>query len=464
MLQPLERRRFLSASIIDGVLTITGTEGDDEIFVYGLTSMFHPQPGFPWPPNEHRALVQRNGFTLGNFDIDDFTAIRVDAGDGNDRVRVYSQAERLPDDGLGVPEGIAKQVLLEINGGAGNDTLEGTGGDDTLFGGRGNDLIYGGSGNDIVSGGHGNDKLDGGDGDDIITGSYGNDGLTGGATGADTFIGGAGRDTVDYSHRREGLTITIDDVANDGAPEQPFVSGLDIGIPNPSLLGERDNVRSDVENVIGGSGADFVTGDDDANVLIGGGGNDDLNGKGGNDSLFGHAGSDLLGGGLGADLLSGGSHLTVESKGDAADYRDRAENLVLSLDGVANDGAAGEGDQIIEIERVFGGSGDDSILGSDEDDALHGFGGSDTLRGAGGHDELEGDQGQSEDDDNDYLEGGRGNDMLIAGLGRNTLFGNAGRDAISARGYGDDLVDGGPDRDRGLVDPTDVVISLEDSA
>ncbi|MDQ3439592.1 MAG: hypothetical protein M3478_04505, partial [Planctomycetota bacterium] len=80
MLQPLECRRFLSASIIDGVLTITGTDGDDEIFVYGQNKAFLPTP--PAPPIQLGVLVQRNGVTLGEFDIDDFNSIHIDAGDG----------------------------------------------------------------------------------------------------------------------------------------------------------------------------------------------------------------------------------------------------------------------------------------------------------------------------------------------------------------------------------------------
>ena len=51
-----------------------------------------------------------------------------------------------------------------------------------------------------------------------------------------------------------------------------------------------DTIRN-IENVIGGSGNDTLTGDALANSFIGGAGNDLLKGGGGNDVLDGGAGS-----------------------------------------------------------------------------------------------------------------------------------------------------------------------------
>src|SRR2546423_789135 len=64
------------------------------------------------------------------------------------------------------------------------------------------------------------------------------------------------------------------------------------------------DVYSGVENLIGGSGADRLTGDGNANVLCGGAGNDTLSGSGGNDILVGGAGADRLDGGSGVDTAS----------------------------------------------------------------------------------------------------------------------------------------------------------------
>jgi VCBS repeat-containing protein len=67
-----------------------------------------------------------------------------------------------------------------LNGGSGNDALEGGKGNDILNGGSGNDELDGGKGNDILNGGAGNDELDGGKGDDTLNGGAGNDELDGG--------------------------------------------------------------------------------------------------------------------------------------------------------------------------------------------------------------------------------------------------------------------------------------------
>ncbi len=60
--------------------------------------------------------------------------------------------------------------------------------------------------------------------------------------------GGDGIDKADYSARVAAVTVTLDDISNDGESN------------------EFDNVLSDVENIAGGYGSDKLTGDADANV------------------------------------------------------------------------------------------------------------------------------------------------------------------------------------------------------
>jgi hypothetical protein len=137
-------------------------------------------------------------------------------------------------------------------------------GDDLLGGSRYADDIRGGPGNDLIAAYDGDDRLDGG-------------------PGADGIAGGSGTDTVVYyKGSAQPVSVTIDDLANDGQAN------------------ERDNVHSDVEDVTGGDGSDALTGNDRANVLSGdiGGdaspGNDTIEGGGGADSLFGQGGNDQL--------------------------------------------------------------------------------------------------------------------------------------------------------------------------
>jgi Ca2+-binding RTX toxin-like protein len=165
----------------------------------------------------------------------------------------------------------------------------GTGNDNPIYGLGGDDVIHGGPGNDVLIGGTGNDTLDGGPGDDDFEGIPG-EGLFGSdppSQGTDTYIGGGGSDSVLYTGRGEDLSLSLDGVANDGAP------------------GEHDNIEPDVTTVLGGSADDVITGNGYANALAGDSGNDVINGEGGDDRLFGGPGSDRLDAGPGQDYLEG---------------------------------------------------------------------------------------------------------------------------------------------------------------
>ena len=242
-----------------------------------------------------------------------------------------------------------------VDGGDGNDNLLGLDGNDSLTGGVGNDSITGGLGDDQVSGDAGNDTLvgdagddtlQGGDGNDWLGGYAGNDSVDGGAgddklvattdTGNDVYVGGSGLDSVDYTGRLVGLTITLDDTANDGA------------------TGETDNVGSDLESIVGGNAADVITGDDSARSLYGQAGNDTLTGGGAADKLFGGAGNDSLTGGAGDDSVWGNDGNDALIGGDDAD---------LLEGGLGNDAYnGGDGrDRLIAL----GGGAYDSLTGGD---------------------------------------------------------------------------------------------------
>ena len=64
-----------------------------------------------------------------------------------------------------------------LDGGNANDTLNGNDGDDTLVGSFGQDLLKGGNGDDILMGQGGSDRLTGGEGEDIFLYSSVNEGL-----------------------------------------------------------------------------------------------------------------------------------------------------------------------------------------------------------------------------------------------------------------------------------------------
>jgi Ca2+-binding RTX toxin-like protein len=171
-----------------------------------------------------------------------------------------------------------------ISGTPGNDTLAGTAGPDVIAGEGGDDTIKGLGANDKICGGVGDDTLSGFDGNDTVNGGSGTDLFGEGsvASGADVLIGGSGIDIVNYGARAIAVSVSIDNTANDGA------------------AGEADNVRTDVENLVGGSAGDTLTtsGSILANRLFGRAGNDTI------DVADGILGNDTIDGGADVDVCT----------------------------------------------------------------------------------------------------------------------------------------------------------------
>ena len=132
----------------------------------------------------------------------------IDGGDGNDSL--YGDAGETMTGATGGADA--------IYGGDGDDVIYGDavtmdggrGGADKLFGGNGNDILWGDAeslGNGAIGG---NDTIDGGAGDDLINGNGGRDKLTGG-DGADTFYFnlGSGRDQILDFDTTEGDVLNL---------------------------------------------------------------------------------------------------------------------------------------------------------------------------------------------------------------------------------------------------------------
>ena len=92
-----------------------------------------------------------------------------------------------------------------------------------------------------------------------------------------------------------------------------------------------------VENVIGGSGDDYLSGDMTANKLEGGAGNDILLGREGNDSLFGGTGRDILIGGTSVDLLNGNEGEDILIAGRTAHDNNMNNLLAIRHEWTRND-------------------------------------------------------------------------------------------------------------------------------
>jgi Ca2+-binding RTX toxin-like protein len=169
--------------------------------------------------------------------------------------------------------------------------------------------------------------------------------------------------------------------------------------------------------------------------------------------IDGGKGDDLMAGGRGRNDFVGGPGT------DGVTYHTRKENLTITLDGLANDGARGEADSVRnDVEVILGGNGHDRLAGNSGKNALLGGPGRDTLTGGGGTDALVGGDGDDllyGDAGADLLSGGDGYDTLVGGAGSDLLRGDDGNDVLRSRDNERDALDGGAGVNNYERDPID---------
>jgi hypothetical protein len=221
-----------------------------------------------------------------------------------------------------------------------------------------------------------------------IDGGAGNDTYAGGlATGASNvlFRGGAGSDTVTYADATARVSVTLGAAAGSGR------------------AGDRDEI-ADAETIVGSRFGDELVGTGAAETFRPGQGDDVVHGEGGADRYDMSAARD------GADRIFGAG------EGDIVHYIARTRSVTATVDaGGADDGEAGERDEIMGVSGVRSGSG------------------ADTLR--------------LEHDVDAELDGGAGDDTLVSGSGRDVLVGGAGVDTLRSGGDVDRVVAADADRD-----------------
>jgi serralysin len=262
--------------------------------------------------------------------------------------------------------------------------------------------------------------------------TYGFNATVGGAydftTNLDPFLSiwdGGGTDTLDLSGYTFNQVITLE--ADAFSDVGGYIGNLSIAI------------GAVIENAIGGSGNDEISGNAVNNSLSGEAGGDILYGEGGNDTLLGGAGNDTLHGGDQNDSLVGGIQEDALYGGDGNDtlfgnagfdtLRGGAGDDLMDGGAQADNLFGGTGDDTMlgggGFDRLFGQTGDDVLYGGDTYDSLFGQEDNDQLYGQTGNDVLWGGQG------NDLLDGGADDDLLIGGAGFDTLLGSTGNDTLT---------------------------------
>jgi serralysin len=157
----------------------------------------------------------------------------------------------------------------------------------------------------------------------------------------------------------------------------------------------------DIEDAIGGAGADLMTGNNLDNRLTAGGGSDTVFGGDGADTILEASGANYLRGDAGNDSVSGGTG-----------FDDINGNM-------GND-------------TLRGNDGEDWVVGGRDNDLLFGDAAFDIVYGNMGNDTVDGGAG------NDWVRGGQGDDSVQAGSGDDWVWGDRGSDTLSG-GAGADL-------------------------
>jgi Ca2+-binding RTX toxin-like protein len=428
----------------------------------------------PDNPNDLQVDVGEDGTVDFAFDRSTFTSINVQAGGGNDEVRV--------DDSFG---SFASDPVT-IDGGAGDDTLVGGDGDDTLIGGSGNDTIVGGRGADTVSMGGGADTFtwNPGEGSDVVNGDGGNDTMVfNGSNATENFDVSANGSRVRFFRDVANITMDLGGIENValstlGSADTTTVNdltGTDLTHVNVNLAASSGGGDGAADSVIvnGTDGADAVhVSSDAAGGAVVSGLSAQVQVAGAESPSTGFAGDtvqvDTVGG---DDTVTNGVATTAPGTiaidgGEGADTVTYTGTPADDTIGVANDGTAvatfatGSGSTLqtttaVENLDVQGLGGNDAITAGNGLAALTGL----TLDGGAGDDTLIGGDG------NDTLIGGSGNDSVAGGRGVDVAQLGSGADSFTWNpGDGNDTVEGQAGNDTLVFNGSNAAENIDVSA
>jgi len=298
------------------------------------------------------------------------------------------------DDSFTAGNGLATLIQINVDGGAGNDTITGGDGADRLSGGDGNDVITGGRGDDILLGGAGEDTFvwNPGDNSDTADGQDGADLMRfNGADGDERFEVSANGTHVRFTRDVGGVVMDLNGIEG---LNLNTLGGVDL-----TMVNDLTGTGLTQVNIDQGATAGGTVGDGAADTVI-------VNGTGGNDviNVVGQGTSSFNVEGLSARVLvtnSEGANDALIVKGQGRDDGLGALSLSSGIVKLTLDGGVGN-------DTILGSPGDDQLLGGDGNDFVQGEQGSDTARLGAGDDIFQWVPG----DGSDTVEGEGGTDVL----------------------------------------------------
>jgi Ca2+-binding RTX toxin-like protein len=281
------------------------------------------------------------------------------------------------------------------------------------------------------------------------------------AGGTLTYSAAAGKvNRVSFSSADTGNTVFVFRSGGGGGDDDPITPTgctplgggdtsfecLNVSVVNANVSDLGDSVSASLNAGIsatlsGGSGDDGVfgqlnvtlNGDDGEDFLSGGDGSQVLNGGNGDDSLNGGGGADQIRGGAGIDSTDYSSFSDPSATPPTV-----AQDISVTLDGLANDGLTGENDNVTEVEDVFASSCEASDPSTGDCTTPRNV----RLVGDGGTNSIGVSEGRGD------IDGGAGND---------SLFGGENDDTLRARDGFADRVSCGAGNDTAIVDQFDQV-------
>lgn len=253
-------------------------------------------------------------------------------------------------------------------------------------------------GSDSVTTRNGIDTVKGGLGDDLIATGGGNDFIVYDAelNGFDSIDGGAGTDTVRANAANVVIGLRsltgVEAVAGHAGVATTILRGASGGV----VLDFSAAALTNILRIEGGTGSDAITGSASADVIAGGRGNDTLRGGDGDDffQVTAGAGVDRFDGGIGFDTIVAVSKAVVISvPGSFSCSGNGVEAIVGFSDfstrfvgSAAADVLDFSNIDLVNIGRIDGANGNDTIIGSIGNDTIYGGNGRDLLTGGSGAD------------------------------------------------------------------------------